>query len=1394
MPCYDDREQAPIHVAASEGHYETVFTLLDACGSDVNVRDSEGETPLHCAALREYDPLGMKSKDDYTETVKVLLNFGAEVNFRNARGETALHLAARNELQKVVEVLVMAGADPLAEDNDRNKPIDLVAPEDTVSRQTLKTAMADRERIMNEAREVRAKGFTTSLQRELPLSVRSQSTLNVPLAGMQGALTSSRYMSHTGIFQPPTGMSSMFHNQSGLMQAYGNQSGSRTTSSENSTKRRGDSNGDSIGGPRLPQSLLNTSAGHLNVGVPPTGRPVAAMRKARSVEELDQPRSRQKGGSDGRQPQPRARKTSFQGSEVSSLWDVTPPGSINDLAEVNEELPETKSQKSGRFRKVPKPKAHQNEGDVSSTKKKTKKSQPQPQQTKHKTSKLAVEEQISDGNESEEYFLDDDDDDASSVDDLDVEVRPSKRATKPGKPKPLPTVPEPSSSKSGKKKSSRKDKASKEQAGVQTWLDEQARKLKERNRSEAVNPVAHSTPPATNKSRRRKDPSSSSSSGSSSSSDSSETSSDSDSDAPKGPPPPPPTKKKTADKPKPPPPPKPSKDSRARHAQPLVQMENPGVGEMIQLDVDETQPEAQTVISIIPVNPPGPPRVEKVPHGSSSSTFVNLGKNVSDSPPTPSKHKKSASGGQKSRQPEATEKRKDERPVPRPRESKTSLAAAGKAQPPTSGMKISKQHEPVAEESESSPEFSDGDDEPVPTISSQRSKSATTPTKPQPTGKQKQQKQPGLIFQKAGADSNLGDSSLGDRSSEMAAVVRLRKPSDNNIQSASLNASTGSDRSNGQTTLDSLTKRQKQPVQPPAQRQQLPAAQSDEDDDVSEEDSFEDSESDEDESSVPTTADLKTVIYSGDGKSSLGLSLVGGNAKGVFVDTIDPESAPARAGLSAGDHILRANGQLMVGKTREEVYQLLRSFDGQLTLVVRHKPNLCQRVAESGRGAGDSFFVRAHFSVDGVKKGELVVEEGDVFDVIDTLPEASPGYWRARKVDATSRRTSESGLAGPVGLIPNRAKADQIVVKTNLAHGKPGPNDRGGLFFRSFRRAKSATRNGSRGQDEDDDRRLSAGLDVVSYERVTRTISDARRPVIVLGLFCDTIRTMLVRDSPALFVVPADEVETPKDEIPVDVRPILAVPPTNHCLLILSPPAIEYLQQRTDINPLTIYVSPVSKSVVKAVKAKLAPAYNKNPGYMYEEAARFEKNYAHLFSATVPYTVDDAWFFNVKDVIERLQNQPTWLGLSQSEIEAAAAAEAKKFLPMMPVAATMKTGRSAAPAVRMSRTTDDLPDVQSTKLRTEPAAAKATVPSKEAVAAPSSRSANLAAPLTPDSGARTPPAPQAPKTVAKSRGQSTSSLDKSLTSERSQNSRGANAATVTQFILLLNSLRRFAIG
>ena len=195
VPCYDERDKAPLHVACEQGHAETALALLEYCGADVNINDSEGETPLHCTIINTYDSLGMKSKDDYAETVKILVRYGADVNRRNARGETALLLAARNEFQKIVDLLVQAGTDPLIEDNDGNKAIDLVVKEDTVSRQTLKMAMEERERIMSEAMELRAKGFSTSMK---SLPIRSQSALN--MAAALGSNSMSRATSNPGIF------------------------------------------------------------------------------------------------------------------------------------------------------------------------------------------------------------------------------------------------------------------------------------------------------------------------------------------------------------------------------------------------------------------------------------------------------------------------------------------------------------------------------------------------------------------------------------------------------------------------------------------------------------------------------------------------------------------------------------------------------------------------------------------------------------------------------------------------------------------------------------------------------------------------------------------------------------------------------------------------------------------------------------------------------------------------------------------------------------------------------------------------------------------------------------------------------------------------------------------
>ena len=198
VPCYDkQREMAPIHVACEEGHAETVMAMVEQFGADIQIRDSDGETPLHCAVLNPYDTNGMKSKDDYTETARVLITYGADVNVRNGRGETPLHLAARNEYQRIAEILVETGANPTLPDNDSNKPIDLVSTDDTVTRQVIKTAV-EKQDYINKLR-ISNPNLELLDQNSPHLRNKAMSTTNIP--GVQRQLF-GRTVSTPGLYAP----------------------------------------------------------------------------------------------------------------------------------------------------------------------------------------------------------------------------------------------------------------------------------------------------------------------------------------------------------------------------------------------------------------------------------------------------------------------------------------------------------------------------------------------------------------------------------------------------------------------------------------------------------------------------------------------------------------------------------------------------------------------------------------------------------------------------------------------------------------------------------------------------------------------------------------------------------------------------------------------------------------------------------------------------------------------------------------------------------------------------------------------------------------------------------------------------------------------------------------
>lgn len=124
----DKKYKAAIHLASENGYVETVRFLLDGFGGDVNILDSDQQTPLHCALLNCHDHKRMRRKEDFDMLIEFLIQKGVNVNQLNRYGETALHLAARNQFHKAVEILLLNDAD-VSIKNKKDKSPRQVIPE-----------------------------------------------------------------------------------------------------------------------------------------------------------------------------------------------------------------------------------------------------------------------------------------------------------------------------------------------------------------------------------------------------------------------------------------------------------------------------------------------------------------------------------------------------------------------------------------------------------------------------------------------------------------------------------------------------------------------------------------------------------------------------------------------------------------------------------------------------------------------------------------------------------------------------------------------------------------------------------------------------------------------------------------------------------------------------------------------------------------------------------------------------------------------------------------------------------------------------------------------------------------------------------------------------------------
>jgi uncharacterized protein len=121
-----ENQEQPIHIARS---LETIKTLVDLGGADVNAIDGCGDWPLKLAA-----------EDNDVKRIEWLLSRGAQVD-RTSTGETALHAAVRADSREAVDLLLAAGANPNLQDVDGWTPLFCVQSRETI--RVLRKAGAD---------------------------------------------------------------------------------------------------------------------------------------------------------------------------------------------------------------------------------------------------------------------------------------------------------------------------------------------------------------------------------------------------------------------------------------------------------------------------------------------------------------------------------------------------------------------------------------------------------------------------------------------------------------------------------------------------------------------------------------------------------------------------------------------------------------------------------------------------------------------------------------------------------------------------------------------------------------------------------------------------------------------------------------------------------------------------------------------------------------------------------------------------------------------------------------------------------------------------------------------------------------------------------------------------
>ena len=256
--------------------------------------------------------------------------------------------------------------------------------------------------------------------------------------------------------------------------------------------------------------------------------------------------------------------------------------------------------------------------------------------------------------------------------------------------------------------------------------------------------------------------------------------------------------------------------------------------------------------------------------------------------------------------------------------------------------------------------------------------------------------------------------------------------------------------------------------------------------------------------------------------SDLGVRLVGGNAVGIFIHSVDIDSPAFIVGLRSADQILEYNGTDLKNATAEQAaYELAKPAES-VALLVQFNPDRYTAIKDH---PGDSYFVKAMFDRFPDSNDPLLLrfKKDDILYVDNTMYNGVPGHWSAWLVN-------QEGQKGTWGIVPSKYKVEEELL-LKRTHGGEIDSDSSRRSStstrRSFFKRRKAGRSSSRDSKElasysdvhsllsySDSGTLHEEPSINSYVRVEKWDFMMTRPLLIVGPLADTVVDKLVSEHP----------------------------------------------------------------------------------------------------------------------------------------------------------------------------------------------------------------------------------------------------------------------------------------